>query len=119
MGALLYAAGTNTALVVHAIAAPVFFAALAWNYFRARGARDPLPTAFGWTALVILLDLVVVAAGIQRSLSMFTSFAGTWLPFTLIFLVTWGFGTMMSMMPSSTSTESGTDSHADVRAEAK
>jgi hypothetical protein len=84
---------------VHGIAAPVFFTAMAWNYFRARGARDPLPTALAWTALVMLLDLAVVAGIIERSLAMFGSVLGTWLPFLLIFVASWTTGTVMSMMP--------------------
>ena len=39
-----------------------------------------------WTAIVMLLDLVVVAGALQRSLEMFKSVPGTWLPFVLIFL---------------------------------
>ena len=38
---------------------------------------------------VILADFFVVGLLINRSLEMFTSIVGTWLPFTLIFLSTW------------------------------
>ena len=34
---------------------------------------------------------------------MFASVAGTWLPFGLIFLVTWAIGVTMSMMPEAKS----------------
>lgn len=99
MTALLHLVGLTAALVIHAIAAPLFFAALGWHYFRARGARDPLPTAAAWTATVVLLDLVVVAGIAQRSLEMFESIAGTWLPFALIFTATWATGEVMSFGP--------------------
>jgi menaquinone-dependent protoporphyrinogen oxidase len=89
----------TAALVLHTIAAPLFFSALAWHYFRARGAREPLPTAATWTAVVMLLDLVVVAVGLERSLAMFRSIAGTWLPLGLVFIVTWVIGGLMSTLP--------------------
>jgi len=54
--------------------------------------QDPLSTAVMFVAIVALLDLVVVAGGVQHSLAMFTSVVGTWLPFALIFGVTWATG---------------------------
>lgn len=99
MGLLVQVTTLGAALAVHAVAAPVFFGVIAWHYFRARGARDPLPTAAVWTAIVAVLDLVVVAGLWQGSLAMFGSIAGTWLPFALIFLATWAVGSLMSMMP--------------------
>jgi menaquinone-dependent protoporphyrinogen oxidase len=100
MTALLHRVSLGLALALHAIAAPLIFTAIAWRYFRARGARDPLPTAVTWTAIVASLDLVVVAGTVQRSLEMFTSVAGTWLPFALVFLATWATGEVMWMLPS-------------------
>lgn len=100
MVALFQAVGLSAARVIHAFVAPLVFGVLAWRYFRARGARDPLPTALTWTALVALLDLVFVAGLAQRSLAMFASIGGTWLPFALIFLATWVTGFVMSMMPA-------------------
>lgn len=100
MAAMLELAGMSAALVAHAIVAPVVFAFLAWRYFHARGARAPLPTAAAWTALVLVLDLVILAALAQRSLAMFASVAGTWLPLALVFLVTWSLGVVREMMPT-------------------
>jgi len=99
MFALMKLASLTPALVVHAIAAPLFFALIARNYFGARGARESLPTAIVWTCTVALLDLVIVAGAVQRSLEMFQSFAGTWLPLGLIFLATWATGEIMLMVP--------------------
>ena len=99
MALLLRLAGLTAALIVHAVAAPVFFVVLGRRYFRARGARDPLPTAVAWTSIAMLFDLVVVAGGLQHSLRMFRSVAGTWLPFALIFLASWATGELMSTMP--------------------
>jgi menaquinone-dependent protoporphyrinogen oxidase len=99
MGGLSRFAGLTTALIVHAVAAPAIFGALARHYFRARGARDPFPTAFAWTAIVAGLDAVVVAGAVMHSLKMFASVAGTWLPFALIFLATWATGGLMATLP--------------------
>lgn len=100
MAALVLIAGLGVARVIHAIVAPLLFGVLAWAYFRARGAHEPLPTAVAWTALVALLDLVIVAGLAQRSLEMFASIAETWLPLALIFLATLATGYVMSMMPA-------------------
>ena len=100
MAALLQMTGTGLAIAIHAVAAPLIFGAIAVHYFGARGARDPLPTALAFTAIVALLDAGVVAALVLRSFAMFTSFAGMWLPFLLIFLATWMTGLVMSMIPA-------------------
>ena len=92
-------AGPTVAVVLHAIAAPILFSAIAVLYFRVRGAREPLATAIAWTAVVALLDFIVVAGLLHRSLEMFTSFAGTWLPYALIFLASWWTGYVVSTLP--------------------
>ena len=100
MGLLRGATSLGTALAIHAFAVPSVFAFLARRYFRSRGARDPLPTALAWTALVAVLDLTVVAGPIEHSFAMFASIIGTWLPFALIFLSTWATGSVVEMMPA-------------------
>ena len=89
MGALLATTSLGTALVVHALAAPVIFAGVSASYFRSPRAWAPLRTAIVFAVLVGLLDLVIVASFIQRSLAMFESFAGSWLPLLLILAATW------------------------------
>ena len=103
MGAMQAVAPLWLALTLHAIAAPLIFVALSVPYFRAPGARQPLPTALAFTAIVVVLDAVVVAGLILRSADMFTtpaSIAGTWLPFVLIFAATLGTGTAVAMIPA-------------------
>jgi hypothetical protein len=78
----------DTALVVHAIAAPVFFTLVSLVYFHRFNYTTPLMTAIIFTAFVIGMDLCVVALLVNRSLEMFTSLLGTWIPFILIFLST-------------------------------
>ena len=88
MGLGLATATPENALAGHAIAAPILFMVVAAAYFRRPRPFGPLGTALVFTATVALVDLVVVAGLAQHSLAMFRSVAGTWLPFGLIFLVT-------------------------------
>ncbi|MGF1466417.1 MAG: flavodoxin domain-containing protein [Sandaracinaceae bacterium] len=100
MGALMSTATLGVALTLHAVAAPLVFVGVGWHYFRARGARAPLPTAVAFVAIVAGLDLAVVAGLVQGSLAMFTSVAGTWLPFALILLATWVTGEVVAYLPA-------------------
>ena len=79
----------GTALIVHAIAAPIFFTILSLIYFTRFNYTTPLRTASVFVAFVILVDFFVVALLINKSLDMFTSLIGTWIPFTLIFASTY------------------------------
>jgi hypothetical protein len=94
MAVLLLAAPLGVALFVHALAAPLVFASVSASYFGRRGAWAPLRTAIVFAVLVALFDLVIVASFIERSLAMFQSFAGSWLPLLLIFATTWATGTI-------------------------
>jgi hypothetical protein len=85
----------NNALIFHAIAAPIFFAAISVLYFRKFSYTSPLATAAIFLAFVIGMDFFVVALLINRSLEMFTSLLGTWIPFTLIFFSTWITGVLV------------------------
>jgi hypothetical protein len=76
-------------LIIHAIGAPIFFAAVSWVYFSKFNYTTPLRTALIFVAFVITVDFLVVALLINRSLEMFTSVLGTWLPFVLIFTSTY------------------------------
>ena len=79
----------GTALIVHAIAAPIFFTILSLIYFTRFNYTTPLRTASVFVAFVILVDFFVVALLINKSLDMFTSLIGTWIPFALIFASTY------------------------------
>jgi hypothetical protein len=79
----------QTALIVHAILAPVFFVIVSLVYFNKFNYTRPLATAAIFTAFVMLVDFLLVALVINKSLDMFTSFIGTWLPFALIFTSTY------------------------------
>jgi len=79
----------QSALVVHAVLAPVFFTALSILYFKKFNHTSPLITAAIFLLFIMVVDFFVVALLINRSLDMFTSALGTWIPFALIFLSTY------------------------------
>jgi hypothetical protein len=78
----------NTTLIVHAAATPVVYTFLSLFYFKKFAYTSPFVTAFVFLHFVILMDFFVVGLFIEKSLEMFTSPLGTWVPFLLIFLTT-------------------------------
>ena len=89
IGIAMWLAPEFVALVIHAALAPVIFFVVSLVYFRYFNYTGPLPTAIGFVLFVILMDFFLVAMVMLRSLEMFASFIGTWLPFALIFLSSW------------------------------
>jgi len=87
------------ALVIHAVAAPIFFAGISLVYFRKFNYTTPLQTALFFLAFVVAMDFIVVAMLINRSFEMFTSLLGTWLPFALIFASTYLAGSSITNSP--------------------
>ena len=85
----------RSALIIHAIGAPTFFGILSVIYARKFGYTRPLTTALVFIAFVVVVDFFLVALTINKSLHMFRSFLGTWLPFILIFGATWITGTLV------------------------
>ncbi len=79
----------ETALVVHALGAPVIFSTISWFYFTRLRYTAPLRTAAAFTLIVMFMDFFLVALVINRSLEMFQGLLGTWIPFGLIFLSTY------------------------------
>jgi hypothetical protein len=88
----------NNTLIVHAIAAPIFFAGISLIYFRKFNYTPPLQTAFCFLAFVVAMDFFVVAMLINRSFDMFASLLGTWLPFALIFASTYLTGRSITLI---------------------
>ena len=89
MGIGMAATTLNNALIIHAVAAPIFFAGVSLVYFRKFNYTAPLRTALIFVAFVIAMDFFLVAMVINRSFDMFTSLLGTWIPFALIFTSTY------------------------------
>ena len=79
----------QNALVIHAIGAPIFFAVVSLIYFCKFNYTAPLQTALIFVGFVIVVDFFIVALLINRSLDMFASLLGTWIPFALIFISTY------------------------------
>jgi hypothetical protein len=77
------------ALIIHAVAAPIIFAVVSSFYFKKYDLTTPLETAALFVAFVVLLDFVVVALLINKSLAIFGNVLGTWIPFALIFISTY------------------------------
>ena len=69
--------------------APIYFAILSWLYFRNFHYTTPLQTAGIFISFVVFMDFFLVALVINKSLDMFTSLIGTWIPFVLIFSSTY------------------------------
>ena len=79
----------ENALIVHAIGAPIFFTIISLVYFNRFNYTTPLQTALIFVSFVIVVDFFVAALMINRSLEMFASLLGTWIPFALIFTSTY------------------------------
>lgn len=89
MGISMATTTEQNALIIHAAAAPVIAVAVSLIYFGKFNYTTPLQTALAFVGFIILMDFFVVALVVLKSLEMFTSFIGTWLPFILIFTSTY------------------------------
>lgn len=87
----------QTTLIIHAVAAPVFFFIISLIYFKKFNYTTPLLTALIFVTFVIFMDAFVVALFIEKSFDMFTSILGTWIPFALIFLSTYLTGLFVNL----------------------
>ena len=103
MGIGMTVTSLENALIIHAMAAPIFFAGISLVYFRKFNYTRPLQTALIFIAFVIVMDFFVVAMLINHSFEMFTSLLGTWIPFALIFTSTYlsGLLTVKTIQPRS------------------
>jgi len=89
MGIGLATTSLQNALIAHAMSAPIYFMGLSLMYFKRYNYTSPLQTAMLFVGFVMAVDFFVVALLINRSLDMFASVLGTWLPFALIFTSTY------------------------------
>jgi hypothetical protein len=90
----------QTTLIIHLIGAPIFFWAVSQVYFSKFDYTSPLLTAVVFIGFVIAVDFFVVALLINRSLEMFGSALGTWIPFALIFVSTLATGLLTRRLRS-------------------
>jgi len=96
MGAGMALTTITNALYIHAIAAPLFFIVISFNYFKKYNHLSPIKTAVLFVAFVIFVDFFVVALLINRNLEMFSNILGTWIPFILIFISTYATGRIIT-----------------------
>jgi hypothetical protein len=85
-------------LLVHAIGVPFGFVGIALFYFRKFAYTNPSQTAAIFLAVVVSLDLFLIAPVFEKSYAMFASPLGTWVPFALIFVATYLTGRFMAPM---------------------
>ncbi len=81
-------------LIIHAIGVPIIFGLISLVYFNKFNFTTPVQTAIIFTSFAILMDFFVIALLVQKSLAMFMSILGTWIPFGLIFVSTYLVGTL-------------------------
>jgi|SRR5271157_528880 len=79
----------QTTLIIHVIAAPIYFVVLSWVFFTRFNYTRPLQTALIFMGFIITGDFFIFALLVNRSLAMFASLLGTWIPFALIFASTY------------------------------
>ena len=80
----------ESALVVHAVAAPIIAGTLAYVYARCCAVTTPLMTGLAFVGVAIVMDAGLIAPFVERSWDMFRSPIGTWIPFVLMFFAAWG-----------------------------
>ena len=95
MGIGMSMTSLEKALMIHAIGAPIFFAMVSAIYFSKFNYTTPLQTALIFVGFVIGVDFFFVALWINKSLDMFASLLGTWIPFFLIFFSSYITGLIM------------------------
>ena len=84
----------RNALIFHALAVPVIFYIISMFYTKKYAHVNPLGMALIFISTAMILDFFIVALLVNRSLDMFRSPIGTWIPFVLIFLTSYGAGTL-------------------------
>jgi hypothetical protein len=99
----------DATLAVHAVGAPIGFALLSLLYFKRFARTTPLQTAVAFLAVVVVMDVFLVAPVFEGSYAMFASPLGTWIPFTLIFAATYLTGQAVVRQSDDQSMEDATD----------
>ena len=85
----------DTTLRVHLVVAPVIAFIVSAAHKLLAPEFNPTLRASVITALVVVLDLVIVAPIFERSYAMFRSVIGAWLPFAAIFLASLAAGLLV------------------------
>jgi hypothetical protein len=85
----------KTTLIFHLILGPIGFGLISVFYHKRFGYTSPIGTAAVFLLFVAAMDFFLVGLIILGNLEMFTSVIGIWLPFALIFLLSFGGGLLV------------------------
>jgi len=85
----------ETTLMFHLILGPIGFGLLSAFYHKKFGYTRPIVTATIFLLFIAGMDFFLVGLIILKSLEMFTSVIGIWLPFGLIYLFSFGGGVLV------------------------
>ncbi|MCY3414722.1 MAG: hypothetical protein INQ03_23940 [Candidatus Heimdallarchaeota archaeon] len=88
MGGLALTTELN-AMIIHAIAAPIFFFGVSWVYFTKFNYTDALRTGLIFIIFIVFMDVFVVSMLINKNFDMFSSILGFWIPMASIFTSTY------------------------------
>jgi peptidoglycan biosynthesis protein MviN/MurJ (putative lipid II flippase) len=87
-----------TALIVHALAAPIFFTLVSLDYFTRFNAAKPGQTALIFAGVTIGAN-VLVGLPSHHGAAALTNLLGTWIPFALILAATYLTGRCLAPSP--------------------
>ena len=87
----------KSALIIHAIGAPVFATVISLVYYQKFNYTVPSHTALIFLFIIIALDAGLVAPVFVKSYDMFRNALGTWIPFLLILLSVYLTGISMTI----------------------
>ena len=79
----------ENAIITHAIFTTIIAVIVSLIYYSKFNYTTTLQTATVFVAFIIIVDFFVVALLMNKSLEMFMSPLGTWIPFMLIFVATY------------------------------
>ena len=84
----------KTALIIHAVAAPIIFVFVSRTFYRNFQFAYPILIAIIFASFVMVVDFGIVALFYAKKLAAFASAASLWIAFALIFLCTYIIGSL-------------------------
>jgi hypothetical protein len=105
MGIGQSATTVDNAMIIHAVAAPLIAFAVSGIYFTRSGSSRVAFTACFFTGFAMAVDVVLVALLLMRSLEMFSSPLGTWIPLGSVFAATYLAGSLIASRRTGSATQ--------------
>jgi hypothetical protein len=90
-----YTTMENT-LIIHGAAVPIIFGLISFVYFKKFNYTSPLRTGIIFLLFIVAMDFFVVAILVEKSLAMFKSLLGSWIPFASIFITVYLVGIIIN-----------------------